>query len=730
MVNIINGDSPRIVDNSYFKEDTPSTVLRKVDNHGFSNHKRKKADRLDSGGGNSSNDRPKKDNRLDLDDPFGLAPFILGSHVNLTRGGETLDCEQANFNNMEQEVRELNNELWDGKVNASETNSHANTSGKVNVEQKLKTCVKRIDKETECTMKLGSVVGAQLDSFQDLVRGTIVNEGVQFGVQETHISGSRAFDFYRIWGRDGMDLDMMEATGRSGGWPTAEMRALPRELSDHCPLLLTLVDSNFGAKPFRWFNSWLDRVGCEEEVIKVLEDHSYGGPPDIALNNKLKRLRDVLKSWLKKTQNKEAEDSKNMKEEIERIEKLMEERDLEEEEVWVWEECKKGLLQLNLSKSKDLQQKSRVRWAMQGDDNTAFFHGMIEGLMKNFLWAASNENRRMHWVSWDVVTTSKADGGLGISKLSDVNLALIAKWAWRFTINPNSLWRRLIVSIHGGRGKWVFLPLKTSLKGCWKAIVVTVGRIKLQHKGMDNYVRGKVGTGSDINFCWRRGPRSVEELSDLRDLLELVGSQSLSNQKDKWSWGIGDGEEFTVANMKKTLRKDRDTHRDFCMRWESWIPLKVNLHMWRAEMDRIPTRLALVRRGVNIQDVSCVNCDTGDESSMHTFTGCGITVIVWSFVERWCRLDPIIVFDVKDLLLIPDSVGGSKWAKKIVRGIIMTTCWVIWKARNAKVFEGVIPKVHEIVATIKSLSFLWLRSRSRFKIIQWKDWSVFPMYMM
>ena len=223
----------------------------------------------------------------------------------------------------------------------------------------------------------------------------------------------------------------------------------------------------------------------------------------------------------------------------------------------------------------------------------------IEGLMKNFLWAASNENRRMHWVSWDVVTTSKADGGLGISKLSDVNLALIAKWAWRFTINPNSLWRRLIVSIHGGRGKWVFLPLITSLTGCWKAIVTTVGRIKLQDKGMDNYVRGKVGTGSNIAFwydlwlgdtilkvrwpklfelektkrckvgdrikiengncslvhSWRRGPRSVEELSELRDLLELVGSQSLSNQKDKWSWGIGDGEEFTVANMKKNSSK-------------------------------------------------------------------------------------------------------------------------------------------------------------------------------
>ncbi|XP_035832014.1 uncharacterized protein LOC118481036 [Helianthus annuus] len=71
-------------------------------------------------------------------------------------------------------------------------------------------------------------------------------------------------------------------------WPTACLRALPRELSDHTPLLLSLVDSNSGVKPFRWFNSWLDREGCQEVVSKALDVDAWSvGQPLSAL----KRLK-------------------------------------------------------------------------------------------------------------------------------------------------------------------------------------------------------------------------------------------------------------------------------------------------------------------------------------------------------------------------------------------------------------------------------------------------------
>ncbi|PWA37728.1 RNA-directed DNA polymerase, eukaryota, Reverse transcriptase zinc-binding domain protein [Artemisia annua] len=77
----------------------------------------------------------------------------------------------------------------------------------------------------------------------------------------------------------------------------------------------------------------------------------------------------------------------------------------------------------------------------------------MDRLRKNFLWSGSNEVKKVHWVSWETVTTTKAYGGLGIAKLADVNLALVAKWAWRFTVEKDALWRKVVEAIHGGRGQ-------------------------------------------------------------------------------------------------------------------------------------------------------------------------------------------------------------------------------------------------------------------------------------
>lgn len=40
-------------------------------------------------------------------------------------------------------------------------------------------------------------------------------------------------------------------------------------------------------------------------------------------------------------------------------------------------------------------------------------------------------------------------GGLGIGNLRFKNEALLAKWLWRFSLEPNALWRRIIMSKYG-----------------------------------------------------------------------------------------------------------------------------------------------------------------------------------------------------------------------------------------------------------------------------------------
>ncbi|XP_076948864.1 uncharacterized protein LOC143621271 [Bidens hawaiensis] len=123
-------------------------------------------------------------------------------------------------------------------------------------------------------------------------------------------------------------------------WPNAEYRALAKEKSDHCPLLLKTVSKNFGPKPFHFLNSWLGREDFEGVVVRKLTDFRGVGPPDILLLQKFRSLRKEIMEWRNKMKGLESEEEVNLKQEIYDLEVVMEERDFTEIEAWVFEESK------------------------------------------------------------------------------------------------------------------------------------------------------------------------------------------------------------------------------------------------------------------------------------------------------------------------------------------------------------------------------------------------------
>lgn len=188
-------------------------------------------------------------------------------------------------------------------------------------------------------------------------------------------------------------------------WPDACFRSLPRLWSDHNPILLSVLDSNFGPKPFRVFNSWLDYPDCAEVVTKALDEFVFYGDPDVRLIRKFKWLRKILKEWRDNMVLKESEELDLCRKEMEEIDLDFEAEDRLEEKDWVRNECKRRIDEIETRKAKDLKQRSRNKWAEEGDGNNRFFHGLInnrrvsnaiQGLMIEDKWVDKPKHIKRH----------------------------------------------------------------------------------------------------------------------------------------------------------------------------------------------------------------------------------------------------------------------------------------------------------------------------------------------
>ena len=55
----------------------------------------------------------------------------------------------------------------------------------------------------------------------------------------------------------------------------------------------------------------------------------------------------------------------------------------------------------------------------------------MTSLMRNFWWGQKKDERKMAWISWDKLCTTKSQGGMGFKHLKQFNLALLAKQGWK-----------------------------------------------------------------------------------------------------------------------------------------------------------------------------------------------------------------------------------------------------------------------------------------------------------
>nr|GEV07241.1 RNA-directed DNA polymerase, eukaryota [Tanacetum cinerariifolium] len=176
--------------------------------------------------------------------------------------------------------------------------------------------------------------------------------------------------------------------------------------------------------------------------------------------------------------------------------------------------------------------------------------------------------------------------GLGIGSTFALNVDLLFKWIWWFLGNSYDLWIKVTKDIYReieDESWWGNSPLKSLFpriymldndKGCNVA-----NRVCLQ----------------DWNHVLKRPVRGVRSLID--------------------SCTLEVSPIFT--------------------RWNRSIPIKVNIFLWRLLLNKLPIRVNLDRRRIDVHSMLCPICQEVVEMVNHIFFSCEMATELWSLLEKW-----------------------------------------------------------------------------------------------
>ncbi|XP_071728449.1 uncharacterized protein [Rutidosis leptorrhynchoides] len=173
--------------------------------------------------------------------------------------------------------------------------------------------------------------------------------------------------------------------------PDLRLVALSKRWSDHTPLLVFKERIDYGPQPFKCFNSWKCRNGFDE----IVKQSWLRCNQSTRFDMKLKLVKADMKGWIKEVKSAEVSRVVLINSKLEEIDEAIELGSASPECISNRGELMNELLEINRMEDMDLAQKSRVKWGLDGDENSGYFHALlkqrrrsdnIQGILINGEW--------------------------------------------------------------------------------------------------------------------------------------------------------------------------------------------------------------------------------------------------------------------------------------------------------------------------------------------------------
>ncbi|KAJ9541514.1 hypothetical protein OSB04_028020 [Centaurea solstitialis] len=201
-------------------------------------------------------------------------------------------------------------------------------------------------------------------------------------------------------------------------------------------------------------------------------------------------------------------------------------------------------------------------------------------------------------------------------------------------------------------------------------------------------------TGTEFFGCWRRPLRDGIELRELEEIRRIRAFD------DMWLRRCGPE-----------------------TKWNTCVPVKVRVHLWRLRLDRLPTRDNLARKGIELENYSFRLCHGHSEPRDHLFLSCSKEKEVRIAVNAWWKLFSVEGGRLDEILYRANNSETNSNKRRLIEDtLVHAYLWLIWKGRNEVIFNNAHFNPSLIANHIQATACFWIHNRSSFgKLFSWSD---------
>lgn len=246
-----------------------------------------------------------------------------------------------------------------------------------------------------------------------------------------------------------------------------------------------------------------------------------------------------------------------------------------------------------------------------------------------FWWGSTEENRKIHWKSWNSLCLLKSLGGLNFRDLTGFNQSLVAKQVWRILTYPMLLASKVLKSIYFPNTSLLEADLGNNPSYLWKSFLWGRDLLKLG-------LRFRIGNGKTIKVFtdpWIPRTSTFKPLTMNDDLLDATTTSFIDegkwdinkltkifnpedinqiirlpihkNLEDKWIWHFDKKGLYSVKSGYKSfvnslIREASSSENCMGKIWEKlWrlkVPNKIKFFCWRALNEIIRTKVTSIKK--------------------------------------------------------------------------------------------------------------------------------------